>query len=70
MAIFSDAMKLEAYRTKKRLSRFQAAQEIGVDTSTIWRWETGKGEPKPAQIRRIVEWSNGKVTANDFWGRA
>lgn len=63
-------MKLEAYRIKKRLSRFQAAQEIGVDTSTVWKWEKGKSNPLPPQIKRITEWSGGKVTANDFWGRA
>ncbi len=63
-------MKLQAYRERKRLTRFQAAQQLDVDTSTVWRWETGKAEPLPAQIRRINEWSGGKVTANDFWGRA
>lgn len=63
-------MDLETYRIKKRKSRFQVAQEVGVDTTTIWRIEKRKQVPRPELIKRFADWSGGKVTAKDFWVQA
>lgn len=62
-------MKLQDYREKRaKLGRAAAAAQLGVNPTTIWRWETGRADPLPKQIGRITAWSKGKVTANDFWG--
>lgn len=59
-------MRLFEYRKLKQLSRQQAADQIGVNASTYWRWEKSITTPKPVDIRKIFNWSNGAVTANDF----
>lgn len=59
-------MKLIQYRKLKQLSRARAAQELGVNESTYWRWEKAITTPRPSDILKIFHWSSGAVSANDF----
>lgn len=66
--IYRPPMRLQQYRELRNITRQQAADEMGVDQSAVWRWEKGKAIPMPKQIMLISEWSHGVVTANDFIG--
>ena len=59
-------MLLQDYLTKKKLTKYKAAKELGVTWNTVWRWTTGRTTPLPDQIERVQQWSGGKVTANDW----
>lgn len=59
-------MRLVHYRKLKALTRRAAAAELGVTEVTLWRWETGRQTPRPADIGNIRDWSQGAVTADDL----
>ena len=60
-------MLLKTYRVATaKLSREKAGKELGVDGITLWRWENGRSIPEADNLRKIMEWSNGQVTPNDF----
>lgn len=44
---------LEAARVNKSLSQKQAAEQLGVDPSTLSKWERGISMPKANQIDAI-----------------
>lgn len=60
-------MKLRDYRMKLGLSQQAVGEEIGVDQSSIARYEDGL-IPRERVMRRIMEWSGGKVGPLDFYG--
>lgn len=60
-------MKLESYRTSIGIGPVEAARQLNVGYLKYWRWEEGKSIPLPEAMDRIVAWSGGKVTANDFY---
>ena len=59
-------MTIDQYIKLKGLSYIAAAAELGVDYSTLYRWINSGSMPRPATLKKIREWSNGAVTANDF----
>ncbi len=59
-------MLLQDYRKSRGLSQKEAAKELDLNWTTIWRWESGKSIPETVNIRKIQAWSCGQVTANDF----
>lgn len=60
-------MDLETYRTTvKKIGPTEAAKELEVSYVRYWRWETGKTMPTLNALKKIKEWSDGQVTANDF----
>lgn len=59
-------MKLKDYREGLRIEASQAAKELGVSVSTYWRWEAGLSAPRRIKQLKILDWSGGKVTPNDF----
>jgi len=61
-------MELKQYLDNKNIKYEDAAQEIGVDQSTITHWINGRSIPRREYMRRIHKWSGGAVTANDFYG--
>lgn len=61
-------MKLLHYRILSGKTRAEAAAELDVSVPTYWKWETGKAVPCPSNIREIVKWSAGAVTAADLVG--
>lgn len=58
-------MTLKEYFFLAQIDRNQFAKEIGVDPITVYRWEKSKRFPRE-HIRKIMEVTDGKVTANDF----
>jgi DNA-binding transcriptional regulator YdaS (Cro superfamily) len=63
-------MQLEAYLTAAEISEADFAHLIGVDRSSVNRMRRGKQTPSAEVMRVIAEKTNGKVTANDFFGIA
>ncbi len=59
-------MQLTAYRKLRNITQEQAADEIGVRGLTIYRWESGDRTPRMKEIKRVYDWSNGAVQANDW----
>ena len=49
------AQLLKEARLKQRLTREQAAERLGVDPSTVKRWENGTSTPQPINLHSITE---------------
>ena len=60
---------LTALRQSRGLTLEQAAEEIGVTKTTVWRYERGR-IPHGDHMSRIISWSGGAITANDFYADA
>lgn len=62
-------MELKTYRSSIGVTLDQAAAAIGDTTAaTLSRVENRKVSPSADLMRRIAEWSGGKVTPNDLIG--
>lgn len=59
-------MKLNAYIQAQRKSYKEAAQELEVSYVSLYRWINSGVIPRPTVMKKIRDWSNGKVTLNDF----
>lgn len=59
-------MTINDYIKLKRMTYVKAAEELSVDYATVYRWIHSGSMPRPAMLKKIREWSNGAVTANDF----
>ena len=46
--------RLMAYRQKIGLSQWKLARQLGVDPTTLGRWERGKGQASPKLRERLV----------------
>ena len=61
-------MKLIDFMQAKGLSHREVADAIGIKgVNTIYRYNSGDRYPSPRVLRRIHEFTNGAVTANDFF---
>ena len=58
--------KLRAYRVSRGLSQQDLAASVGVKKSAISRIEKGKRVPSMGLVARIVELSEGELSADDF----
>lgn len=56
--------RLRDFRGKRTLA--DLAEELGTSPASLFRIEAGEQWPGPDLISRIVEISNGEVTANDL----
>ncbi len=61
-------MTLADYLAEQKLKPTQFARDASLPASTITRILRGEREPSSRTIRRIVETTNGKVTAADLIG--
>lgn len=48
-----DAEEITRRREALGLSRAAMAREIGVNTATLWRWESGRFNPTPLIAKRL-----------------
>jgi len=61
------AMKLRQCRKLKGETVAESSAQVGVSVQ-CWRyWERLKKRPSPAKYPRILKWSDGVVTPNDFY---
>ena len=49
------ALSLKAARVNAGLTQAEMAKRLDVAPVTIWKWETGKSEPKVNQFKRFCE---------------
>ena len=62
-------MDLEGFLNIKGIRPADAAKELGVTYLKYWRWHSGSVIPKPKEMAKIKKWSNGAVTADDFYSQ-
>ena len=62
-------MRLQEYLTRTRTSRADFAQQIGVSVESVRRYLDGRA-PKASVMCKIIEATEGKVSANDFFQMA
>lgn len=46
-------ISLRAARINAKLTQKESAERLGVDVTTIGKWENGKTSPKAAQLERL-----------------
>jgi hypothetical protein len=63
-------MGLQEYLTTNSTSRADFAQKIGVSVESVRRYLNEGRVPEPAVMYKIIEVTDGLVTANDFFGIA
>lgn len=63
-------MRLHEYLQQTGLSRADFARQIGVKYITVARYLDTQRVPEPSVMVKIIEVTEGKVTANDFFGLA
>lgn len=59
-------MKLSAYLNVKKISSRDFAEKIDVAQASVSRYLAGQRTPRPKQLKKIMNATNGEVTANDF----
>lgn len=64
----TDHMKLNAWMSKNNVKPEAAATELGVSVRTLYRYLSDERIPDKATMPRIVDYTSGQVTANDFYG--
>ncbi len=52
-------------RREKGWSRFELALKLGIDKSTLAKWEQGKFEPRASQLRTMASMFG--VSMDDIW---
>lgn len=60
-------MILRRYRELRRLTVAQAAEQLGVDRKTVYRWESGESRPDAQMMQKIRDWSDCAVQPNDWF---
>ena len=48
-------MNIKEMRTNKGLSQREFGSKLGVDRSTVTKWETGKASPRADMLPRIAK---------------
>ena len=59
-------MLLQEWRKNKGFTQLTLALRLGVSKMTVASWEQGLKVPRRKHIEKLVELTEGDVTANDF----
>lgn len=59
-------MTLSEFMTSRSMTDAQLAQQLECSTGAVRKWRYGERTPRPDQMRRIAEVTDGQVTPNDF----
>lgn len=59
-------MQLALYLSQNDISDSDFAERIGVKRQAVHRYKTGERFPERAVLQKIIEATDGAVTANDF----
>jgi hypothetical protein len=62
-------MRLQEYLSETSTTRAEFARQIGVKWISVERYLNGR-IPEPSVMCKIIEATDGKVSANDFFGLA
>ena len=60
-------MDLKRYRRFNEIPSARVCKELGINASTLSRYEHGQRFPRPDILLKIIKWSNGQVTASDIY---
>jgi transcriptional regulator with XRE-family HTH domain len=60
-------MKLVEYRHKANISQAKLADRLGIDVTTVSKYETGSVIPSVYTLRKIYKVTCGAVTMDDFF---
>ena len=60
-------MQFSEYLKEKQITQEQAALELETNQANVSRWVIGQVIPNRETMKKIVEWSDGKVQPNDFY---
>ena len=60
------AMTLAEYIKTRPITDAQLAQMLDCSTGALRKWKYGERTPRPDQMRKIAEVTDGLVTPNDF----
>lgn len=61
-------MKLKIFLEQKNISIQQMATDLGVPYEYVRRYANEQKIPRPETMAKIVAYTKGAVTANDFYG--
>ena len=59
--------KLKQWLKEHNMTVAEFAKEIGVVQSCVSMWFSGERFPRPENMQKITEYTNGEVTPNDFY---
>lgn len=60
-------MRFGTYLSTKKISVARAARALEMEHETVRRYARGLRIPRGDAMTKIVDWTNGEVTANDFY---
>nr|DAQ84104.1 MAG TPA: Regulatory protein [Caudoviricetes sp.] len=60
-------MRFKDFLEKENISLEKAAAELGISYEDARRYRLGLVIPRKKNMKKIFEWSRGRVTANDFY---
>lgn len=60
-------MLLKKFLKQKKLTQKQFSERIGITSSAINQYCSGRRKPLPNIMERIIDATNGEVTPNDFY---
>ena len=61
-------MKLKDWLKKENLVQEKLSEDLGISQVAISYYVNGQKIPRPETMAKIVTYTNGEVTANDFYG--
>lgn len=61
-------MTFNEYLVEERWSVARIAKELQVNNATVTKWKYNNVIPRKPDILKIYEFTDGKVTPNDFYG--
>lgn len=63
---YASSMKLHEFLSVRGQTQRAFSLSIGVTQQAVSQWLRGFSTPRPEQMQKIVEVTNGAVTPNDF----
>lgn len=59
--------KMKIIRLKQKKTLSEVAKVLGCTTPAVYKWENNQRIPTPKYMKKIMEWSKGKIQPNDFY---
>ncbi len=63
-------MTLDQYMRTNSVHEAELAEKLACSVGAVRKWLSGERLPRPEQMQKIVNITDGQVTANDFYGIA